>query len=81
MKGSYFLVAGALFASLVFNTSCSSTDDEGGNVNVNKPVYLVIGSIIGIDTLMARSMGQNMNPNAYSSAAASLVVYLEIPHK
>lgn len=36
MKGSYFLVAGALFASLVFNTSCSSTDDEGGNVNVNK---------------------------------------------
>lgn len=37
------------------------------NVNVNKPAYLVIGSIIGIDTLMARSMGQNMNPNAYSS--------------
>ena len=37
------------------------------NIDVNKPVYLVIGSIIGIDTLMARSMGQNMNPNAYSS--------------
>lgn len=37
------------------------------NININKPAFLVIGSIIGIDTLMARSMGQNMNPNAYSS--------------
>jgi hypothetical protein len=30
-------------------------------------LYLVIGSIIGIDTLMARSIGQNKNPNSYSS--------------
>ena len=37
------------------------------NINIHKPAYLVIGSIIGIDTLMARTMGQNMNPNAYSS--------------
>lgn len=37
------------------------------NINISKPVYLVIGSIIGIDTLMARSMGQNKNPNSYAS--------------
>ena len=38
------------------------------NINTHSPVYLVIGSIIGIDTLMARSMGQNKRPNAYASA-------------
>lgn len=37
------------------------------NINISKPVYLVIGSIIGIDTLMARSMGQNKHPNSYAS--------------
>lgn len=37
------------------------------NLNTSKPVYLVIGSVIGIDTLMARSMGQNKNPNSYAS--------------
>ena len=36
-------------------------------INTHAPVYLVIGSIIGIDTLMARSMGQNRHPNAYAS--------------
>lgn len=30
--------------------------------------YLVIGSIVGIDTLMARSMGQNKITNSYASA-------------
>lgn len=38
------------------------------SINTNMPVYLVIGSIIGIDTLLARSMGQNKSPNAYASA-------------
>ena len=37
------------------------------NINIAKPVYLVIGSIIGIDTAMARSMGQNKIPNAFAS--------------
>lgn len=37
------------------------------NLNFTKPVYLVIGSIIGIDTAMARSMGQNKIPNAFAS--------------
>jgi hypothetical protein len=37
------------------------------NIKTKQPVFLVIGSIIGIDTLMARSMGQNRNPNSYSS--------------
>lgn len=37
------------------------------NINTRSSVYLVIGSIIGIDTLMARSMGQNRRPNAYAS--------------
>ena len=37
------------------------------NLNISKPVYLVIGSIIGIDTAMARSMGQNKIPNAFAS--------------
>ena len=37
------------------------------NLNFAKPIYLVIGSIIGIDTAMSRSMGQNMIPNAFSS--------------
>lgn len=36
-------------------------------IDFSKPVYLVIGSIIGIDTLTARSMGQNKNPNSYAS--------------
>ena len=37
------------------------------NINTKSPVYLVIGSIIGIDTLTARTMGQNGLPNAYAS--------------
>jgi hypothetical protein len=37
------------------------------NLKQHSPVYLVIGSIIGIDTLVARSMGQNKRPNAYAS--------------
>ena len=37
------------------------------NINLAKPVYLVIGSIIGIDTAMARSVGQNKIPNAFAS--------------
>lgn len=37
------------------------------NLNLAKPVYLVIGSIIGIDTAIARSMGQNKIPNAFAS--------------
>jgi len=37
------------------------------NINTHSPVYLVIGSIIGIDTLVARSMGQNKRPNSYAS--------------
>lgn len=37
------------------------------NINTHTPVYLVIGSVIGIDTLIARSMGQNGHPNAYAS--------------
>lgn len=38
------------------------------NINLSKPVYLVIGSIIGIDTEMARSLGQNKIPNAVASS-------------
>lgn len=38
------------------------------NVKLNKPVFLVIGSIIGIDTDMARSIGQNRITNAFASA-------------
>lgn len=34
---------------------------------LNRSNYLVIGSILGIDTLLARSMGQNSIVNAYSS--------------
>lgn len=37
------------------------------NINFSQPVYLIIGSIIGIDTFMARSMGQNKHPNSYAS--------------
>ena len=37
------------------------------DLNFTKPIYLVIGSIIGIDTAMARSMGQNRIPNAFAS--------------
>lgn len=36
-------------------------------LDLTKPIYLVIGSIIGIDTAMARSMGQNKIPNAFAS--------------
>ena len=36
-----------------------------GNASGNN--YLVIGSIVGIDTLMARSMGQNRITNSYAS--------------
>ncbi len=38
------------------------------NLKLNKPIFLVIGSIIGIDTEMARSMGQNKITNAFASA-------------
>ena len=37
------------------------------NLKFNKPVFLVIGSIIGIDTEIARSIGQNQIANAFSS--------------
>lgn len=37
------------------------------NLKFNKPIFLVIGSIIGIDTAMARSMGQNKITNAFAS--------------
>lgn len=37
------------------------------NLKFNKPIYVVIGSIIGIDTEMARSIGQNQIANAFSS--------------
>lgn len=37
------------------------------NIKLNKPVFLVIGSIIGIDTEMARSIGQNKISNAFAS--------------
>ena len=37
------------------------------NIKFNKPIYIVIGSIIGIDTEMARSIGQNQIANAFSS--------------
>lgn len=37
------------------------------NINISKPVYLVIGSIIGIDTEMARSLGQNHIKTAYAT--------------
>ena len=37
------------------------------NIKFNKPIFLVIGSIIGIDTNLARSMGQNRISNAFAS--------------
>ena len=37
------------------------------NLNLSKPVYLVIGSIIGIDTAMAKSIGQNNITTSFSS--------------
>ncbi len=40
---------------------------EIGNNVANKKNYLVIGSIIGIDTLMARALNQNGITNAFSS--------------
>lgn len=36
-------------------------------INLAKPVYLVIGSIIGIDSAMARSIGQNSITNAFAT--------------
>ena len=41
---------------------------EISNEARNKKNYLVIGSIIGIDTLLARSMNQNKIVNSYSTA-------------
>ena len=38
------------------------------NLKFNKPIFLVIGSIIGIDTELARSIGQNRITNAFASA-------------
>lgn len=38
------------------------------NLKTNKPIFLVIGSIIGIDTALARSIGQNRISNAFASA-------------
>lgn len=38
------------------------------NVKFNKPIFLVIGSIIGIDSELARSIGQNKITNAFASA-------------
>lgn len=37
------------------------------NLKINKPIFLVIGSIIGIDTNLARSIGQNQITNAFAS--------------
>ena len=37
------------------------------NIKLNKPIFLVIGSIIGIDSNMARSIGQNRISNAFAS--------------
>lgn len=37
------------------------------NLKLNQPLFLVIGSIIGIDTNMARSIGQNRITTAFAS--------------
>lgn len=37
------------------------------NLKADKPVFLVIGSLIGLDTQLARAMGQNKIYNAFSS--------------
>ena len=37
------------------------------NLKTTKPLYIVIGSIIGIDTNLARSIGQNKITTAYAS--------------
>lgn len=37
------------------------------NLKFNKPIYLVIGSIIGIDTNLARTIGQNKITTAFAS--------------
>ena len=37
------------------------------NIKFNKPIYLVIGSIIGIDTNLARTIGQNRITTAFAS--------------
>lgn len=37
------------------------------NLKFNQPIYLIIGSIIGIDTNMARNMGQNHITNAFAN--------------
>lgn len=38
------------------------------NLKFNQPIFLVIGSIIGIDTNIARTIGQNRITNAFASA-------------
>lgn len=48
-------------AGPTFSKSFKMASSTGNN-------YLVIGSIVGIDTLMARSMGQNRITNSYASA-------------
>lgn len=37
------------------------------NIKLDRPIFLVIGSIIGIDTNLARSIGQNRITNAFAS--------------
>ena len=37
------------------------------NLKYNKPIYIVIGSIIGIDSQLARNIGQNKISNAFAS--------------
>ena len=37
------------------------------HLKFNKPIFLIIGSIIGIDTDVARSLGQNKITNAFAS--------------
>ena len=37
------------------------------NIKLDKPIFLTIGSIIGIDTNMARTLGQNKISNAFAS--------------
>ena len=49
------------------------------NLNLSKPVYLVIGSIIGIDTAMARSMGQNKIPNGlFNQQVSEILLFIVV---
>ena len=48
-------------------TPLGSTIFTLNNSSLSRPVYLVIGSIIGIDTAMARGIGQNRITNSYAS--------------